>query len=119
MCASAQRITSTVSKLLTLGADIAAKDKHVCKGDGVLTLNNAQEKREVPKGSLGKVAEIEKDGDASIEFEGLDWRQWVLNSNFGNISVLSQEDVRKERALPEELVAMLRWLCRRRPPITY
>jgi hypothetical protein len=31
-----------------------------------------------------------------------------LNSNFGNISVLSQEDVRKERALPEELVAMLR-----------
>jgi hypothetical protein len=72
MCASAQRITSTVSKLLTLGADIAAKDKHVGKGDGVLTLNNAQEKREVPKGSLGKVAEIEKDGDASIEFEGLD-----------------------------------------------
>ena len=78
------------------------------------TSNNAQEKREGPKGSLGKVAEIDEDGDASIGFGGLDARQWVLKSNFGNISVLSQQNVLKERA-------MSWWRCslrRRRPPIT-
>ena len=61
----------------------------------------------VRKGSLGVVAEIDEDGDASIAFEGLDAQQWVLKSNFGSISVLSQEDVLKERAQREELVAML------------
>ena len=63
--------------------------------------------KEVSKGSLGVVAEIDQDGDASIDFEGLDAEEWVLQSNFGNISVLSQEDVLKERAQREEVVAML------------
>ena len=69
--------------------------------------NNAQDKREVPKGSLGKVASFDQKGNAWIDFEGLDAAQWVIKSNFGNISVLSQEDVLKERARREELVAML------------
>jgi hypothetical protein len=62
---------------------------------------------EVRKGSLGVVAEIDQDGDASIDFEGLDAKQCVLQSKFGSISVLSQEDVLKERAQREEVVAML------------
>ena len=56
---------------------------------------------------LLQVAEIDEDCDACIDFEGLDAKQWVLKSKFGNISVLSQEDVLKERAQREELVAML------------
>jgi len=56
---------------------------------------------------LLQVAEIDEDCDACIDFEGLDAKQWVLKSKFGNISVLSQEDVLKERAQLEEVVAML------------
>jgi hypothetical protein len=51
--------------------------------------------KEVPKGSLGVVAEIRQNRNASIDFEGLDAKQCVLQSNFGSISVLSQEDVLK------------------------
>jgi ankyrin repeat protein len=68
---------------------------------------NSEEAKEVRKGSLGVVAEIDQDGDAWIDFEGLDAKQLVLQSNFGSISVLSQEDVLKERAQREEVVAML------------
>jgi len=66
-----------------------------------------EEAEEVPKGSLGVVAEIDQHGNAWIDFEGLDAKQCVLQSNFGSISVLSQEDVLKERAQREEVVAML------------
>ena len=68
---------------------------------------NSQNAKEVSKGSLGKVASFNKNGSASIDFEGLDAKQWVWKSKFGNISVLSQEDVLKERAQREEVVAML------------
>jgi hypothetical protein len=61
----------------------------------------------VPKGSLGKVANFDKKSNAWIYFEGLDAEQHVLKSNLGNISVFSQEDVLKERALREDLVVML------------
>ena len=44
---------------------------------------------------LGKVAEIDENGDAWIAFEGLDEEQGVLRENFGNISVLSQEEAGK------------------------
>ena len=54
-----------------------------------------EEAEEVPKGSLGVVAEIDQHGNAWIDFEGLDAKQCVLQSNFGSISVLSQEDVLK------------------------
>jgi len=66
---------------------------------------NSKNAKEGPKGSLGVVAEIDQDGDASIGFEGLD-KEWVLKSNFGNISVLSQEDVLKERAQREEVLVL-------------
>ena len=68
---------------------------------------NSKNAKEVPKGSLGKVASFYQNGNAWIDFEGLDAKQGVLKSNFGNISVLSQEDVLKERAQREEVVAML------------
>ena len=68
---------------------------------------NSKNAKEVSKGSLGVVAEIDEDCDACIDFEGLDANQWVLKSKFGSISVLSQEDVLKERAQREEVVAML------------
>jgi hypothetical protein len=68
---------------------------------------NSKNAKEVPKGSLGKVASFNQNGNASTDFEGLDANQWVLKSKFGNISVLSQEDVLKERAQREEVVAML------------
>ena len=70
----------------------------------------------VPKGALGKVASFDQNGNAFIDFEDLhnlhhlhrlDAQQCVLKSNFGNMSVLSQEDVLKERAQREEVVAML------------
>ena len=99
------------------------------------------QKFQVSKGSLGRVAEID-DGYASIDFEGLDAKQsvyvgrgtglhrglWVGTGSddptlfgtgfyfrnrifgvqiYGIISVLSQEDVLKERAYYEEVVAML------------
>ena len=66
-----------------------------------------EEAEEVRKGSLGVVASFNQNGDACIDFEGLDAKQWVWQRNFGNISVLSQEDVLKERAQREEVVAML------------
>jgi hypothetical protein len=62
--------------------------------------NNANE---VPEGSLGKIASFNKNGDAWIDFEGLNAQLRVFKRNFGNISVLSQEDVLKERAQREEL----------------
>jgi len=52
---------------------------------------NSKEAKEVRKGSLGKVASFDKNGNAWIDFEGLDAKQGVLKSNFGNILV--QEDV--------------------------
>ncbi len=72
------------------------------------TTNNSKNPKEVPKGSLGKVASFDQKGnDWIIDFEGLDAKQRVLKSNFGNISVLSQEDVLKERAQREEVVEKL------------
>jgi ankyrin repeat protein len=66
------------------------------------------EAKEVPKGSLGKVAQInEEDGSAYIYFEGLDPAQWVFKSNFSNISVVLQEDELKRQVELAELVAML------------
>ena len=68
---------------------------------------DSNDAKAVPKGLLGKVAEIDENGDAWIDFEGLNAQLRVFKRNFGNISVLSQEDVLKERAQREELVAML------------
>ena len=69
--------------------------------------DNAKNAKQVPKGSLGKVAEIETTGSAWIDFEGLDGEQRVQKSNFGNISVVLQEDELTEQAQLAELVAML------------
>ena len=52
---------------------------------------DSNDAKAVPKGLLGKVAEIDENGDAWIAFEGLDEEQGVLRENFGNNSVLSQE----------------------------
>lgn len=56
---------------------------------------DSNDAKAVPKGLLGKVAEIDENGDAWIAFEGLDEEQGVLRENFGNISVLSQEEAGK------------------------
>ena len=67
----------------------------------------AEKAKQVPKGLLGKVKEIDdKYGHANIEFEGIGG-QWVLKGSFGNLAVLSQADVLQERATREEAVALL------------
>ena len=60
--------------------------------------SNDKNANEVPEGSLGKNASFNKNGDAWIDFEGLNAQLRVFKRNFGNISVLLQEDVLKERA---------------------
>ena len=58
-----------------------------------MTFNsNNKDAKEVPKGLLGKVAEIDKKGLGLNAFEGFDAKQWVSKSNFSNISVVLQED---------------------------
>ena len=61
----------------------------------------------MPKGLLGKVQNIDGDGNAHISFEGIEAAQGLLKDNLGNLSVLSQADVLQERAKREEVVALL------------
>jgi hypothetical protein len=69
--------------------------------------SNNKDAKEVPKGLLGKVAEIDKKGLGFNAFEGFDAKQWVSKSNFSNISVVLQEDELIKQAQLSELVAML------------
>ena len=78
-------------------------------GSGVKVTSSfrAEKAKQVPKGLLGKVKEIDdKYGHANIEFEGIGG-QWVLKGSFGNLTVLPQADVLQERAKREEAVALL------------
>ena len=50
-----------------------------------------EDQTEVPKDSHGKVEEIDEDGDASIDFEGIG-PMWVLKCQFFKISVLSRRN---------------------------
>jgi hypothetical protein len=83
------------------------------------TLQNKFRAREVPTGSLGKVAEISEKGNVLIAFEGLDGKcskHWLFSLplknlmqavDMGNFALLSQQDVLKELAQREEVMAML------------
>ena len=55
----------------------------------------------MPKGLLGKVQNIDGDGNAHISFEGIEAAQGLLKDNLGNLSVLSQADVMQEGATRE------------------
>ena len=42
---------------------------------------------EVPKDALGSVTRIDEDGNALIDFEGIDYEQWVSKVRFNEVLV--------------------------------
>ena len=73
----------------------------------VTFISDNTKKTLVPKGLLGKVKEIDKNGGAYTDFEGIEVAQGLRKDNLGNLAVLSQADVLQERATREEAVALL------------
>mmetsp|Transcript_28948 Transcript_28948/g.46533 ORF Transcript_28948/g.46533 Transcript_28948/m.46533 type:complete len:1427 (-) Transcript_28948:7463-11743(-) len=55
-------------------------------------MSDSEDRTEVPRNLQGTVREIDKDGDVSIDFEGLG-SQWVFKSQFCKISVLSRQEL--------------------------
>ena len=61
--------------------------KEGCRVRATKTFNSDSERKEVPKDTLGSVTEIDEDGGANIDFEGIGAHR-VLKENFGNVSVV-------------------------------
>ena len=60
--------------------------KEGCRVRATVTFtSNSKAAKEVPKGALGKVIQIDEDGDANIDFEGIG-RVWVFKKKFGSLS---------------------------------
>jgi len=67
--------------------------------------SNSKTKLLLREGTVGQVRRIDHDGDAQIKFDGIEVRQWVLQSNFDKLWVdLSIDwDERRRTAANEEL----------------
>lgn len=52
--------------------------------------SDSQEPVELEAGQVGKVAEIDPDGDALIDFQAHKLAQWIIGSNFDRLRVINQ-----------------------------